>query len=217
MKYWLMMLERYSLLSLREKLMLLGVGFFVVGMIGYTFMIEPKMVKTDNLLKEHERQRTDLGNLASRINELNGLLAQDPNAPLIARKERIAQQIADVDGKLRSQTVDLIPADKMSEVLQRILEKTGRVEVVALDTLPPKRMIDANDTVTNQQVNLFQHGVRLEIEGGYFDIQSYLDTVENLQWQFYWKSFDYRVNQHPAADLVLEIYTLSTSEDFIGV
>ena len=44
-----------------------------------------------------------------------------------------------------------------------------------------------------------------------------LAELEGLDWRFYWKSFNYNVNEYPLATVELEIYTLSTNRAFIGV
>jgi MSHA biogenesis protein MshJ len=36
-----------------------------------------------------------------------------------------------------------------------------------------------------------------------------------LPRHFYWRLFDYRVQEHPSAVVEMEIYTLSTSKEFI--
>ena len=55
------------------------------------------------------------------------------------------------------------------------------------------------------------------MEGRYFDIQAYLESIETLPWQFYWKKFSYRVIDYPMAEVEIELYTLSTSPAFMGV
>ncbi len=66
-----------------------------------------------------------------------------------------------------------------------------------------------------QKVNLYKHGIRLQLEGGYFDVYQYLKALEALPRHFYWKQFDYQVKAYPGAVVEMEIYTLSTSKEFI--
>ena len=69
----------------------------------------------------------------------------------------------------------------------------------------------------SKQAGLYQHGVKLALQGGYFPIMQFLEKIEQSGWQFYWQGFEYQVSEYPTATLELEVYTLSTSEAFIGV
>ena len=85
-----------------------------------------------------------------------------------------------------------------------------------MKSIPPIRMMDINAD-SGEQVNLFQHGLLLVVEGDFFSIQNYLEEIESLEWRFYWKRFDYLVQEFPTAKVEIELYTLSTSKAFIGV
>jgi len=66
--------------------------------------------------------------------------------------------------------------------------------MLALTSLKPEPLMAGE-----QKVNLFRHGIRLQLEGGYFDVYQYLKALEALPRHFYWKGFDYRVVEHPKA------------------
>ena len=104
----------------------------------------------------------------------------------------------------------------MPEVLQKILERSSKLKVVKMSSIAPVRMMDIN-AASGESVNLFQHGVSLVIQGQYMDILNYLEEIEELEWRFYWKRFDYLVDEYPVAKAEIELYTLSTNEAFIGV
>jgi MSHA biogenesis protein MshJ len=88
---------------------------------------------------------------------------------------------------------------------------------VELRSIPPTPMLSTEAKGSDAELNLFRHGIMLTLEGEYFDIQRYLQKIESLQWQFYWKKFDYTVSEYPMAKVQLELYTLSTNKAFIGV
>ena len=80
-----------------------------------------------------------------------------------------------------------------------------------------KSSADVQATNAQNASNLYRHGVAITIEGRYFDIQQFLQNVEQLGWRFYWKKFHYTVSDYPTASVELELYTLSTSKAFLGV
>lgn len=208
--------NKFDELSLREKSLALLSGLVLVLFGGYVWLVEPIQIKIDDLNKKVQRQSSQLGELDDQIIQVERDLETDPNEPLRKRRESLQTQIVDVDERLREQTVDLIPANKMPEVLEKILSKSSRLKVLKMDSIPPVRMMDINSE-SGARVNLFQHGVLLVLEGSYHDILSYLEQIENLEWRFYWKRFDYLVESYPTATAEIELYTLSTSRAFIGV
>ena len=57
----------------------------------------------------------------------------------------------------------------------------------------------------------------LELEGSYLDCLAYLTEVERLPWQIYWHSIQLDSQNPPRNRIVIELYTLSLEEDWIGV
>ena len=208
--------KKFLMFSPREKGLVLLSGLFVILFGGYVWFIEPVQIEIDKLTRDVQRQKSELGQIDNQILQVEMDLKQDPDAPLQERLTFLNGTLGTVDVRLREQTVDLIPADKMPDVLQKVLSKSTKLKVLEMKSIPPVRMMDINSD-TGEQVNLFQHGLLLVVEGDYFSIQNYLDQIEGLEWRFYWKRFDYLVQEHPVAKVEIELYTLSTSKAFIGV
>jgi MSHA biogenesis protein MshJ len=137
-------------------------------------------------------------------------LARDPDQSVREQLVRVEGDIDRLDAELKAQTVDLIQAHEMPAVLEALLSRSTNLHMLALTSLAPQPLM-AGD----QRINLFKHGIRLKLEGGYFDVYQYLKALEALPRHFYWKQFDYQVQEHPKAVVEMEIYTLSTSKEFI--
>ncbi|PKH05153.1 glucose-6-phosphate isomerase [Moritella sp. Urea-trap-13] len=86
---------------------------------------------------------------------------------------------------------ELIKADAISSNINSVLESSG------------------------SEVLLYRHGLRITMTGAFFDIQAYLDSIEQLPKKFYWEVFDYQMQTYPTAEVVMEIYTLSINKEFI--
>lgn len=215
-KRWSDVEEKFAELSTREKSLALVSGLVAVLFGGYVWLVEPVQVEIEKLSKTVAQQKSQSGKLEEQIQTVMAELEEDPNEPLRKNSERYRQQIAEIDEKLREQTVDLIPANQMPVVLEKILSQSKKLKVLQVNSIPPVQMMDINSD-SGAQVNLYQHGVLLILEGEYGDIWRYLNEIEGLQWRFYWKRFDYVVQEHPKAKAEIELYTLSTSRAFIGV
>ena len=64
---------------------------------------------------------------------------------------------------------------------------------------------------------LYRHHLELELEGSYFDVLKYFEKVEGLAEQLYWDEMHFTMEEYPLGILRLEVHTLSTSEELIGV
>nr|WP_272896765.1 MSHA biogenesis protein MshJ [Aeromonas cavernicola] len=137
-------------------------------------------------------------------------LQRDPNQAVHEQLVRVQGEQQRLDETLNAQTVDLIPAHDMPQVLETLLARSSKLHMLALRSLPPTPLVAGK-----QQANLYKHGIRLQLEGSYFNIYQYLKALETLPRHFYWRQFDYQVKAHPTAVIEMEIYTLSTSKEFI--
>lgn len=211
--------EQFSKLTMREKSSILLASIGLVLFLGITLFVQPAWQKLneDNLKNQATQKR--LASLDRQIVQLEKKLKEDPNAPLRQRLKRLAQEDNKLENRLDALTSDLVPANRMTKLLENLLAKSSDLKLITLESLPPKFLQASQtpneDNATN--LGLYQHGVKLVLEGGYFPLLQYLESIEESKWQFYWKGFDYQVSEYPLATLELEVYTLSRSEAFIGV
>ena len=209
---------KFYALSLRERNLVVIAGLAFILLVGFVSFVEPPLLNADRTQTQIQTRENVLREMDLQIAQLEQELKTDPNIPLRQRLEKIERQIAALDQSLDSFTEDLIPADKMPDLLEKVLSRSNQLKLVSMESIAPIQLLGAGEgSQQSNDINLYQHGVRLILEGRYFDIQAYLEQLEELQWRFYWKVFTYDVIEHPNAKVELELYTLSTSTAFIGV
>ena len=212
---------RFEQLSPREQLMILLCAMTLVAFVSYFLLLEPQWQNNQKIAKNLQSSQQELTLLSKQSEELSEALRQDPNLSIKQRISDIKQQIKTVDQQLERQTASLVSASNMPLMLEQVLANSSHLKVLSLQSLEPHAIslpAGADKSATEQDIPaLYRHGVKLVIEGGYADVQSYLEKLEALSWQFYWQRFDYQVNDYPLATVELEIYTLSTNKAFIGV
>ena len=213
--------EKFNMLNLRERVLIVISGVVLLIAMGYVLAIEPFYIKSDLLQRQTTQRQVDIGRFQEQIEALEKALADDPDAPLKLRVEQINSDIQALEKQLENHTFDLIPADEMSDVLEQVLSRTKGLKLLELSSIAPEQLLTPENepneaSQDSSQVNLYQHGVKIVVEGSYFDVQRYLTEIEQLQWRFYWRQFDYLVEEYPAARVQIELYTVSTSEAFIG-
>ena len=133
----------------------------------------------------------------------------------LAMKDEISvmeKQISDIDRQLDKGVASLVDASTMADILKKMLSTSGDIEVLSMENLPPKVLIQDEG-----EVNLFQHTVRVTFKGKYLDIMDHLKKIEKMNYKFYWHSIDYHVVKHPYSEVTIEVYTLSINKDFLHV
>jgi MSHA biogenesis protein MshJ len=208
-------------LSLREQVLILFCGLAVVILMMYTFLLEPMFNHSEKLRQNSMGDATEITVLVGQVAELTEKIQDDANGPVRERINLLKRQIQNISNQVKAQTDNLVPANKMTDMLESVLAGSKGLKLIELQSIAPLPILlnqpeegkDGEEPIAG----LYRHGVTLVFEGNYFDIQRYLEKLESLPWQFYWKKFDYLVGDYPTASVELEIYTLSTNKAFIGV
>jgi MSHA biogenesis protein MshJ len=204
--------------SLREQVLILFCGLVVVILMMYSFLLEPQLDNSRKLQQNRLSADKEMTTLVGQVAKLYEKLKSDPNNPIHERIAVLQRQIQDINKQLGAQTNNLLAANKMAGMLENVLTDSKGLKLIELQSLAPiPILLEQPEEGEKPKAGLYRHGVTLIFEGNYFDIQRYLEKIESLQWQFYWKKFDYLVGDHPTAIVELEIYTLSTNKAFIGV
>ncbi|AUZ79244.1 MSHA biogenesis protein MshJ [Aeromonas caviae] len=207
---WQVWADKLAALSQRERVLIMLTGVVLVGSIATYGWLDAAVVRLeqDRLALSSAQRDLEIMDLENQGKQAR--LARDPDQNVRTQLAGVDEEIGKLDAALKAQTVDLIQAHEMPEVLEALLSRSANLHMVALTSLAPEPLMAGE-----QKVNLFRHGIRLQLEGGYFDVYQYLKALEALPRHFYWKGFDYRVVEHPKAAVAMEIYTLSTSKEFI--
>jgi len=207
---WQVWSQRIALLSQRERTLILLTGLVLLGAAGIYGWLDGATTRLQQDRMTLSAAERDLEIMALENLGKQARLKRDPNQGVREQLTRVEADLTLVDAELKQQTVDLIPAHEMPLVLEALLSRSANLHMLALSSLEPTPLM-----AEEQKVNLYKHGIRLQLEGGYFDVYQYLKALEALPRHFYWKQFDYQVKTYPGAVVEMEIYTLSTSKEFI--
>ncbi|CAD7489595.1 MSHA biogenesis protein MshJ [Aeromonas dhakensis] len=207
---WQAWADKLAALSQRERVLIMLTGVVLVGAISTYGWLDAAVVRLEQDRLALSSAQRDLEVMDLENQGKQARLARDPDQNVRTQLAGVDEEIGKLDAALKAQTVDLIQAHEMPEVLEALLSRSANLHMVALTSLAPEPLMAGE-----QRINLFKHGIRLKLEGGYFDVYQYLKALEALPRHFYWKQFDYQVQEHPKAVVEMEIYTLSTSKEFI--
>ena len=227
-KQWDNYSEKYLVLNIREKCLVPLAGIVIFSMTIFSYFIEDNLVATAKKNKAYTQLISRNSVAAKKIIKLNNVLAKDPNITVNKKINEYQNKLLQVDGRLLKMTSDLIDPIEMRHALLELLKVNNGVQLISFTARPVEPLWLNRDANKRGETNvrgsyvpavsgLYRHSIQLRLTGQYFDLRDYLLQLENLSWTFFWQRFYYDAEQFPLSSLEIEIYSLSTNPDFIGV
>ncbi len=223
---WRKYAVKIDALPVRERVMVFIAAVVVTLFVIDALFIEPAAAHRKAMMAQSAQQRATLSTLQPQILALEKKLA-DPDAANMARRDDIKRQIAEVDAILKGMQQSLVAAENMKVLLQDMLARNPRLQLVALRTLPVTPLVDkrgkpdaagaTNDKSTTSEGAVFKHGVQITIQGSYADLHDYLGRLEKMSWRMFWSRASLNAENYPRLTLTLTIYTLSLDKAWLVV
>jgi MSHA biogenesis protein MshJ len=148
----------------------------------------------------------------------------DEHSPLRVRSAQLRQQLQEKNSYLQSLHDRLVEPDRMVGLLEQVLNKNGKLQLVSLKTLPVSPVMPQGTNAAepgakadNEQKQIFKHGVQITVRGSYLDLLQYLAALEKVPVQLFWGDVSFSVDQYPDAVLTLTLYTLSLDKTWLAI
>ncbi len=234
MAQWLAYSEKFSNTTAREQYLIIATGLVAIVFILYSVFLDAPFQRIEQLNRQISETQQSNQNNKNSIQVLEQALLEDPNVALRKELSQYQAKLGEIDEQLLSLTSDLIDPTQMRYALIKLLKLQKGVKLLSFEVLPARAVTkaklasndkpDANEvqvTSTSQaepkQLRLYRHGIKIKLQGQYFQLKDYLSQLEGLTWKFFWQEFDYQLKEYPVSELEVEIYSLSTAQEFIGV
>lgn len=223
-RYWELARTKIDDMSLRERVMIFAAAAFVVITLINATLLDPLLAKQKTLSAQVVQQQEKMKELQAQMQGLLQAKSDDEHSPLRNRLAYLKQQLQTQDGYLQSRRDRLVEPNKIAGLLEQVLRKNDKLQLVALKTLPVSLLIGqlqaaegAAQPATNGQKQIFKHGVQITVRGGYLDLLQYLTMLEKLPTQMFWGEASLSVEKYPDAVLTLTLYTLSLDKTWLTV
>ena len=231
--------DKFSLLSMREQILIAVTGLVAIIFISFFYGIESTFNNVGSANKHNSSLMNETRNVQNTIVELQAALRNDPNENLKQQITLYQQKLTKIDQSLLALTSKLVDPIQMRLALEQLLRMQKGVKLVSFEVSGAQPIVsqsqqsvnDNSNTLTKNNVNvdhknlekkpanlgLYRHSIKLKLSGTYFQLRDYLTQLENLPWKFFWEKFDYQLTTYPNSELNIEIYSLSLKQEFIGV
>ncbi len=234
MTQWLAYSEKFSNTTPREQYLIIASGLVAIIFILYSLFLDEPFQRIGQLEQQILQTQESNENNKISIQVLEQALLEDPNRALKEELSQYQARLGEIDQQLLNLTSDLIDPIQMRYALIKLLKLQKGVKLLSFEVLPASPVTKTNlgnnhdlaqqDTVTasanqaqEKQLRLYRHAIKIKLQGQYFQLKDYLTQLESLSWKFFWQEFDYKLKAYPVSELEVEIYSLSTVQEFIGV
>jgi len=219
---WLKLAARIDVLTLRQRVGLFAACAFVVLYLFYLFAFEPLLREQARLRGQISQQRAAMAGVDSQVNSLVDAFTRDPDAGNRQRLSAARLETRTLGDSLAAMQQGLVAPDQMAPLLQAILRANGRLQLVALTTLPVTAVggpaHDAAPPAAPAAAKaglLYRHGVQVTVRGTYLDMIDYMAALERLPTQLFWGPAQLTVEDYPRAHVTLTLYTLSLDRKWL--
>lgn len=218
-------------LTLRER------GLVLLSVLAVLYLFWDALImgavhgRGSELEQRMEQLQGQVKSLQAEAKTLSAVAAIDPDRAHKQTAAQLKRELADIDKRLADLSQGLVSAEQLPRVLEDVLHSSSELTLVKMQTLgveklalaakggPKSQAQKTGATAVNYEVadGVFKHSVAITVRGSYFQVLTYLQTLEALPWGFYWEWLEYRVTDYPQAEVVLRVYTLSAEEGLLGV
>jgi MSHA biogenesis protein MshJ len=200
--------ERIDGATLRERAMIFAAAALALLAAAQILVLDPLLTKERALSRQVAQRQAELK--AVQVQLVQVAQRGDPAEPVRRRLAELRQRTAELDAALAGEQGRFTPPEAMRGVLQEILERNRRLQLVDFKTLPAVRLESGSKAAGAAPAGrVFRHGVEVTVRGGYFDLQAYLGDLEKLSTRIYWGRAELAASDYPRGTLRLMLYTLS--------
>jgi len=243
---WLKWAARIDALSLRERAFACLAAVAAVLFIAYMGFIEPAGARERTLRSTILQQRAQIAGIDVEIAQKQALALADPDADVRKRLAAVRVENGRLRASLRTTQSALVQPERMTVLLQQMVQQNGKLRLLSLRTLAPAGTTDGHFADGEQQLAgpvppagglstvppgaaagpgvaapseplLYRHGVRIVLQGAYPDMVAYMAALERLPARLYWGQAALDANEHDKATLTLTLYTLSLDNEWIAL
>jgi MSHA biogenesis protein MshJ len=206
--------ERIDNATLRERVMLFAAASLVIIFVVHAVLVQPLRGKQRRLGADIAQKESELRTIQGGLQRMLQVQSADPD---VRNRERIAQlqlEVKSLDASIAEEQGRFTPPQRMRQVLEGMLEREKRLQVLVMKTLPVSDLSAPQGQVGRK---VFRHGMEITLEGSYLDLYAYLRGLEALPTQLYWGRAEMSVAEYPVATLKLTVYTLSFDQAWLVV
>lgn len=212
---WKNLEDRFAKLAKRERTILFVGGVAAILLLGFSLM-DTSLAKQRLISKQLSQVRAEKTLAQTQVAEMNRQLAQNPEVVAQERIRALREEIEAIDVQVKGVHRGLVSPDRMASVLEEMLTRSRRVQLIALKTLSVSTLT-GGEPAADDRAGIYRHGVEITLEGSYLDLMDYVARLERLPWQMFWATANMDASRYPNVRFTVVVYTLSLDKKWMVV
>lgn len=219
-QWWTRYAEKIDAATLRERALIFFAAASVLVALLNTTLISPNLAEQRRISAEIAQMQSESNLFQEQTQTLIQLRKRDPDAENRKKLADLKRQFADNEKLMQEKQDRLVPPARIADLLEEILVRDRKLELIDLKKLPVVGMSDdaaaAQATKTSSR-QIYRHGVEITVRGSYLDLLAYITELEKLPSRMYWARLDFTAGAYPAVTMKILVYTLSLDKNWLVV
>lgn len=231
MSQWQQLSEQYLQLQLRERRLIYLASLALLLWLGALYAVEPLWQSLQASKQQQKLVLQQMAQLQQQVDTVLQVLNTDPNTQIRTQISQSEQKRDELSQQIKQLTGRYVSPEQMLPLLQDVLKSSPGVKLLRMRSLQaepvslapaPQVAAPAPAVATpGQSVPaaplLYLHKTEISFSGQYAQLQRLLQQLEQLPWQLHWHQLEYKVSEHPQAELRLELETVSEQADYLRI
>lgn len=233
MSRWQQLSEQYLQLQLRERRLIYLASLALLLWLGALYAVEPLWQSLQAGKQQQKQVLQQMSQLQQQVDTVLQVLNTDPNAQIRTQISQSQQQRDELSQQIKQLTGRYVSPEQMLPLLQDVLKSSPGVKLLRMRSLQaePVSLAAAPQAGAPAQAQaaaapsqsvpaaplLYLHKTEISFSGQYAQLQRLLQQLEQLPWQLHWHQLEYKVSEHPQAELRLELETISEQADYLRI
>lgn len=205
--------DRLWALSERERVLLFLALVGVVAAFWWFEWAEPRLQRWSQLDVQIEQTQEQVRLAEARLLQLAQNTVVDPNLSLQQEIDAMIRANAELPRPDLSRMPDFVMLDRMTALITDLVRQRPGVQLVALERPAPELVFTSTSGTSQQNLRVFRQKLRLIFQGDFAGTVMLLREIEQLPWRLSWDGIEYRVINHPNAQVTIDIHVLSLGEN----
>ncbi len=234
---WQKLSARIDAMSLRERVLIFVMAAVVLVVLVNALLLDPQFAKQKQLSQRITAEQAQIAAIQADIQQKVRAQTTDPDVASRQQLNQLKQQSERLRGALEVTQKALVTPEKMPSLLEAILKRNGKLQLLSLKTLPVSNLSEAalastkigadTPAVSNPAATaeapaggigiIYRHGVEITVAGSYPDMMNYMAELEAMPWQLYWGKAKLQAESWPQARLTLTVFTLSLDKKWMNL
>ena len=209
--------QRFDAQSIRERGLIAISLIVVISFVWWNNHAVTMMKKTELLQAENQDLSVKVESTRAIVRDMRQRIAAGVHQEKEFQLARLGEELDEIEARLRANTVELIDPEKMFALMNQLIYRDSRLQLLSLKRREVKPAIPSLDDKQTEAPGIYRHVLEIELAGKYLDILRYMQTLESLDWKLLWDEIEINSDEYPRATVKVAISTLSTRKEWVGI